>query len=288
MNFEDLPIAPTEITDAAILELEHLTRLLAGVSANDWSRPSAARGWTIGEVAAHLDLFVGLYGRFLGAVLAGGGSNGLAKVIGWVTGSVMPSATPVFDTINAVIPKALDRVLTPQAVKTQFAAGARNVRARLLQMGPDDFARPVYFEGGPYPLAFYVGIIVNELAMHAWDIESKIAQAADLSHQARRVLPWFYWGSTRLMLRRSSGISGTVQVFLTEPESAMWWSLRHASVTIGRELTPNPDAQIRGSSGSFVLALAGRINPVDAVDSLLNVEGNRNLAERFLGSWHLI
>jgi Mycothiol maleylpyruvate isomerase N-terminal domain len=219
---------------------------------------------------------------------ARGGSSSVARGIGWVAGSVMPSAAPLFDTMNAVIPKALGRVLSPQGVKAQFAAGARNTRRRLQQVGPDDYTRPVYFEGGPYPLAFYIGIIVNELAIHGWDIESKIAQAADLSHHARRVLPWFYWGSTPLMLHPRKYISGTVQVFLSDPESAMWWSFGDGSVTVGRGITSHQDAQIRGSGSSFVLAVAGRINPVDAVDSLLNVEGNRNLVERFLGSWQLI
>ncbi len=288
MNFGEFPIAPTEITDAAITELEHLSSLIAGLSVTDWSRPSAARSWTIGHVAVHLDLFVRLYGRFLGAVLAGRGSSRAARALGRISASVLPSAAPVFDAINAFIPRAVGCVLTPEAVKTQFAAGALNARARLLRLHVDDYTRPVYYEGGPYPLAFYIGVMVNELAIRGWDMESRLDPFAELNDRARAVLPWFYWGSTRLMLRPSSEINGTVQVVLTEPESSMWWTLRDDCVAMGRELTPKPDTQIRGSSGGFLLAVAGRVKPADALDSVLKVEGDRELAQRVLGSWHLI
>ena len=182
----------------ALTELDHLSRLIANLSWSEWSRPSAVENWTIGDVAPHLDLLVGLYSPFLRTVLAGGGSSGVAKTIGWLTGSILPTATPIFDMINGVIPKAVDRVLSPGVVKRQFAAGARKTRKHLLEMRPDDYARP---EGGPYPLWFYLAIIVNELAIHGWDMESKIEPGPGLGHDARYILPWFYWSGTALMFR---------------------------------------------------------------------------------------
>ena len=201
-NIEQTPLVSSVIRDGAVTELDHVSMLIANLSSSEWSRPSAVEGWTIGDVATHLDLVVGLYSPFLRTVLAGGGSSRVAKAIGWLTGSILPTATPILDMINGVIPKAMNRVLPATVVKRQFAAGARKTRKHLLEFGPDDYARP---EGGPYPLWFYLAIIVNELAIHGWDIESRTESVAGLSDHARRILPWFYWSGTALMFRPSKG-----------------------------------------------------------------------------------
>src|ERR1051325_7076588 len=126
------PVVSSVIRDGAVSELDHLSRLIANLSPSEWTRPSAVGGWTIGEVAAHLDLFVGMYSRFLSIVLAGGGSSGIAKATGWLIGSIMPRAAPMFDAINGVVPKAMTRVFPPSAVKREFAAGAHKIRKHLL------------------------------------------------------------------------------------------------------------------------------------------------------------
>jgi hypothetical protein len=285
-SIEQPPIVSSVIRDGAVAELDHLARVIASLSSSEWSRPSAVEGWSIGDVATHLDLVVGLYSPFLRTVLAGRGSSAVAKAIGWLTGSILPTAAPILDLINGVIPKAVDRVLSPGVVKRQFAAGARKTRKHLLEFGPDDYARP---EGGPYPLWFYLAIIVNELAIHGWDIESRIGSvAAGLSDHARRILPWFYRSGTPLMLRPRREVIGTVQVSLSEPASAMWWSLGHGSVEVGQDLVSHPKSEIRGPSGAYLLALAGRLKAADVLGSSLSVDGDYRLAESFLSSWHLI
>jgi hypothetical protein len=180
------------------------------------------------------------------------------------------------------------RLVPPERVKRQFAAGAHNLRERLVQLRGDDYSRPVWYEGGPYPLAFYLAISINELAIHGWDIESAIAEVAELSDAARSILPWFYWSGTRLMLRPPKGTRGTVQVLLAEPESAMWWSVDGSTISLGGATTPHPQVVIRGPSGAYILALAGRLTAAEALRSTLSVDGDHDLAERFLGSWHLI
>ena len=285
---EQLPIAPETIKNGALTELEHVSDVVQMLSPNDWSRPSAVAGWTVGEVVAHLDLFIGMYGRFLGIILAGGaGSSAITNLIGWLTSSVLPSAAPAFDAGNATIPKIMDRLLTREQLKRQFSAGAQRARERLLQIDSHDSSRAGDFQGGPYPLEFYLGIFVNELALHTWDIEVAINDTANLSDAARGILPWFYWSVTRLMFRPPRRSRGTVQVVLTEPEAVMWWSMADGFARPGRA-TITADAEVRGPSGTFVLALAGRISPAGAMQSSLSVNGDRGLAEQFLRSWHLI
>ncbi|SRR5579884_50460 len=86
------------------------------------------------------------------------------------------------------------------------------------------------------------------------------------------------------MLRLPSGTNGTVQALLDEPGSAMWWSITEGSVHAGRDLASQPDVIIRASSGRFVLGLAGRLRPREALDSTGAIEGDHVLAERFLGA----
>jgi hypothetical protein len=287
-KIERLPIAPETIQNGALTELEHVRDVVQMLSPNDWSRPSSVTGWTVGEVVAHLDLFIGMYGRFLGIILAGGaGSSAIANLIGWFISSILPSAAPVFDGGNAAIPKVMDRLLRREQLKRQFSAGAQRARGWLLQIDSHDSSRAGEFQGSAYPLEFYLGIFVNELALHTWDIEAAINDTANLSDAARAILPWFYWSVTRLMFRPPMHSTGAVQVVLTEPEAVMWWSMADGFARSGRA-TINADAEVRGLSGTFVLALSGRISPAGAMQSSLSVKGDSGLAEQFLGSWHLI
>jgi uncharacterized protein (TIGR03083 family) len=287
-DIEALPILPSTVIDGAVAELEHVTRLVGHLSRRDWSRRSAVEAWTIGDVVAHLDLFLAMYRRMFGTIAAGAGSTRVAKSLGWLTGSMMPSAAPIFNAINGVIPRLMGRILSPDVVKQQFATNARKAREHFLELTPEDYFRPVYYEGGPYPFSFYLAIVINELAIHAWDIESKIQSSADLSEHARQILPWFYWSGARLMLRPRKGIRGTVQVRLSGPVSAMGWSVTNGCIKLGRESTCHPDARIEGPAGAYLLTLAGRLKPAEVMQSILTVDGDHRLAEQFLGSWHLI
>jgi len=64
-----LPMAPNQVHMAALAELDRLRGFVQDVTIADWSKPSAASGWTIGDVVAHLNLAMGAYGRLLEAVM---------------------------------------------------------------------------------------------------------------------------------------------------------------------------------------------------------------------------
>lgn len=286
---EQLPVIPGTIRDAALAELDQLTRFVDGLQPDDWKRPSAASGWTIGDVVAHLDLAFGLYNRVLGMVTSGGGSGPVWKALGKIGEAVAPAASPVLNSLNSAIPRLIDRSLAPEVVKGQFTAGARSFRERLERIGPDDYTRPIYYVGGPYPLSFFLAWTVNEMAIHGWDMESRVETAAHLGEPARRVLPWFYWSATPIMLRPPKSTTGSVQVILDEPGAAMWWSISNEKTTQGTETMPNPDVTIRGPSGIYVLTLAGRIPAEDALRSTsLAAEGNQALARAFLSGWKIV
>src|SRR5947209_5635428 len=151
-----LTVAPSSVRTVALSELERLTDVVQSISLDDWSKPSAVKDWSIGDVVAHLNLALGLYGRLLSTVVAGNGAGTLWKAFGQVTKSVAPMAGPAFHAINSAIPRVIDRALAPEVIQAQFAASSRTVRERIDRVGSDDYTRPVYYMGAPWPLTFFL------------------------------------------------------------------------------------------------------------------------------------
>jgi mycothiol maleylpyruvate isomerase-like protein len=149
--------------------LDHVRSLIGGLAPEDWNRRSAVEAWSIGEAVVHLDLFLGTYSRFLERILNGHGSGIAAKTVGWISGSAIHAASPVFSAVNGSLPRLVAAVLPQHRITETLAAGLANTRRQLQRTSPGDLCRPIYYEGGPYPLWFYLAIIMNELAMHAWD-----------------------------------------------------------------------------------------------------------------------
>lgn len=284
-----LPMAPNQVRTAALAELDRLQSFVQGVAIADWSKPSAVSGWTIGDVVAHLNLAMGAYGRLLEAVLEGKGSGNVWKALGRASKTVSTVAGSTFHAVNSALPRVIDRALAPEVIQAQFAASSRTLRARLERIESNDYTRPVYWFGGPWPLSFFLAMVVNELAVHGWDMASRFDSQAHLGEEARLVLPWFYWSGTPLMLQGAKQLTGTVQVSLSDPMAEMWWSFSGSERKQGVGQAARADATITGISGTFVLALAGRILLQDALRTTsLQISGKDELARGFLGGWKIV
>jgi hypothetical protein len=142
---------------------------------------------------------------------------------------------------------------------------------------------------GPWPLPFFLSYLVDELAVHRWDMATPLDPTAHLSEEARNVLPWFFWSGTPFMLRIPKQITGTVQVSLDDPAVRMWWAMASDGTKQGVDEAENPDVAITGQSGTFVLAVAGRLAPEHALRTTsLTATGDATLARAFLGSWKIL
>lgn len=284
-----LPVAPATIRTAALAELERLGSIVQGLSLDDWSKRSAVTEWSLGDVVAHINLALGLYARLLDSVIAGKGAGGAWKTFGRITKRMAPVAGPAFNAINNAIPRVIDRALSPEVIKAQFVTSSRTVRDKLDRVGPNDYSRPVYYMGGPWPLSFFLGAMVNELAIHGWDIASRLDPHAHLSAEARAVLPWFYASGTPFMLHVPAATRGTVQAKLSDPDAEIWWTLTGETPQTGAGAAQNADATITGASGTFVLVLSGRISVDEALRSTsIQIEGNTELGRAFLGGWKIV
>jgi len=284
-----LPVAPGSVRTAALAELGRLGDLVQKLTLEDWPKPSAVSGWSIGDVVAHLNLALAVSGRLINAVTAGKGSGRVWKTIDQLGQKVAPVAGPAFNAINSALPRAIDRALSPEVIKGQFATSSRTFRDTLTRVGSEDYTRPVYYRGDPWPLSFFLAAMVNELAIHGWDIASRLDPQAHLSEDARSVLPWFFWSGTPFMLRLPKHSEGTIQASLSDPSIEMWWSLADQEIKQGVGQTERPDVTLTGVSGTFVLTLAGRIPAQDALRTTsLQAEGREELARTFLGAWTIL
>jgi uncharacterized protein (TIGR03083 family) len=283
-----LPMLPASIKYAVLAEIESLSAFVPEISLEDWAKPSAAGGWSIGDVVAHLNLALGLYSRVVDAIVAGRGSGGIWRAFGQLTKRAAPMGSPVFNAINSALPRMMGGTLSPEVLKGQFAANCRTLKEKLDKVGSVDYTRPAHYMGRPWPLSFFLAAVVNELAIHGWDMRSRLESDAHLGAEARAVLPWFYWGATSYMLHRPSGLSGVIQASLADPTTEMWWSLTDEGITQGAGQATNAGATITGESGIFVLVLAGRIPAADALRTTsLTVSGSEETALAFLGAWKI-
>lgn len=283
-----LPVAPAQICQAALAELESLARFIPELTLDDWEKPSAVPAWTIGEVVAHLNLVLGLYSRVLDAGLAGRGSGSMWRAFGDVTKRIGPAAAPAFNAINNAVPRLVEGTLSPETIKGQFAASSRRFRERVARIGPTDYGRPLHYMGRAWPLSYFLAVTVNELAIHGWDMRSRLDPEAHLSSEVRAVLPWFYWSGTPIMFRPPTGLRGTVQALLVDPSVSMWWSIDAEGVKQGIGEV-KADVTLSGESGTFVLVLAGRFMPKGAMRATsISADRDEDMASAFLKSWKLV
>lgn len=286
---EQLPIAPTRIREAVALELASVDDLVQSLTLEQWNAPSAAEGWTVGQVVTHLNLALGLYARVLDAVLSGHGSGTAWKAFSSLSKKIGPAAAPALNAVNSGIPKLMSRAIAPEALKGQFAGSARGLRQRIDRLTPGDDMRPALYMGQAWPLSFFLANMVDELAMHGWDIRSRFAPSAHLSAEARAVLPWFFWGASSFMLRVPAGTAGTIAAELSDPGAEMWWTLGGDKPLPRTGRPENAEARITTEAGTFALLLAGRLKLDAALRSTsLQIDGDDSLGRLFLSSWHIV
>jgi uncharacterized protein (TIGR03083 family) len=282
-----LPVLPSGIKEAVQAEIVGLATFVKDLSLTDWEKPSATAGWSLGDVVAHLDLALGLYGRVLDAIVAGHGAGTAWRAFGQLTKRAAPLGSSVFNAINSALPRMMGGALSPEVLKGQFEANCRGLREKLDRIEPQDYTRPAHYMGRPWPLSFFLAAVVNELAIHGWDMRSRLDSDAHIGAEARAVLPWFYWGGTSYMFHQPSDLRGTIQVVLDDPAAMLWWAVGAESIQGAGEAT-SPDVTISGESGTFVLVLAGRIKADDALRTTsLTAAGNEDLARTFLSAWKI-
>jgi uncharacterized protein (TIGR03083 family) len=267
----------TEVIELIRAEASQLQHFLGGLSLEEWSRPSACVGWTVGDVAAHLTQGARTWGEAITRAMAGD----------FTPPSGQPPLSPGERGSAATAQRAIDfrQHMGEGALLHAFADGYQQLHQVLLGVHTADWDKPCFHRRGVLPTRDYVGIRLQELTIHGWDMHVAFDAAATVSERSLPVLLGLAqrWLSNTFHpapnlpapIRYRFDVSGPVPLqqdmlvsqdrFQREPTTAV-----------------RADVTFRCHTGDYILFVYGRLPLDQAVDTgRLVLEGNRAQAVLF-------
>ena len=242
------PVESIDTVDLFPLERQRLLALLAGLSPDEWQRPTACPGWSVKDVTLHLfGDDVGLLSRnpdFTFPVVAG-------SEIGW------DELVAFINQANAVWVEATRRIGTDLLLKLLAFTGAE-VHHRLSELDLDAIGEPVDWAGpDPAPIWLDVAREYTERWMHQQHIREAVGAPtliepplfAPVLDAFARALPHTY--------RNVSAPAGTLLTFtINGPAGGAWCLQRRAA---GWQLFTGPAAHPPTASVTVDQDIAWRI-----------------------------
>jgi uncharacterized protein (TIGR03083 family) len=269
--------AMTEVVELIRAEASQLQNFSAGLRPEEWSRPSACAGWTVGDVFAHLTQGARTWSEAITRARAGdcGPPPGQAPLRPGERGSA------------ATAQRAIDfrQEMGEAALLHAFSNDYQRLHQVLLDLQPEDWDKPCFHRRGVLPVRDYVGLRLQELVIHGWDMRTAFDAAATLSERPLPVLVGLaqrWLSNTFRPVPRLAGpiryrfeVSGPVplrQDVLVSQESFQLVPTADSSA----------DVTFRCHTGDYILLVYGRL-PLDrALDTgRLEIEGNREQAGLF-------
>jgi uncharacterized protein (TIGR03083 family) len=247
----------TELVDASIAELrsihDRLAALVAGLSADQLTGPSGADDWTIADVLSHM---------------------GSAAEIGWysleaaATGERVdaPENQEVWDRWNAMAPadQASSFVQSQEQTVATFEGLSPEQRERItIDLG---------FMPQPLPLASILGMRLNELALHGWDVEVGVNPTAALSQESAALLAMHFSSTMTYML----GFVGKPDGIGPARVGIGGYTVVIADAVSLEAGDADTTATFHGPLEAAIRLLAGRLKPQYTPDGV-SVEGNVSL-----------
>lgn len=173
---------PTTSDLIALIDLEasQLRTFMAGLTPDEWSRPSACTGWTVGDVFAHVTQGARTWSASITRAKAGdaGPPPGEQPLRPGERGSEVTAQRAI----------AFHHQMGPLGLLRAFTDGYQQLHEVLLALQPEDWDRPCYHRRGAMPVRDYAGVRLQELTIHGWDIRSAFDAAATLSERPLPVI----------------------------------------------------------------------------------------------------
>ena len=231
----------TELVDATIAELraihDRLAAEVAGLTPDQLTAQSGAEDWTVADVLSHLGSGSEI-SRF--PVLAATG-----------TGEDAPENQAVWDRWNALAPadQAAAFLETEERLVSTYEGLTPEQRESIhIDLG---------FMPQPLPLATVLGMRLNEVALHGWDVEAGLDPAAALSDTSAALVARHFTETMSFMLG-----------FVGKPEAVgpARVALGDYSIVLGDavSLEPGTDgatATFEGPLEAGIRLMAGRLKP---------------------------
>jgi uncharacterized protein (TIGR03083 family) len=269
--------ATTEVIDLISSEASQLQGFMTDLDPEAWSRPSACAGWTVGDVFAHVTQGADTWSETITRAIAGDANPPPGQRL------LRPGERGSEVTAQRAI--ALRQEKGEKALLQAFAAGYERLHQVLLGLQPADWDKPCFHRRGILPTRDYVGIRLQELAIHGWDIRSAFDEAAPLSARPLPVLleraqRWLAntfspAASVPAPLRYRFDLSGPAAVRQDVLVSQDGFRIEPVADT-------RADVMFRCDTGNYVLLVYGRLPLERALGTgRLTIDGSRELASLF-------
>jgi len=267
----------TEMIELSSAEASQLQDFLAGLSPEEWSRPSACAGWTVGDVVAHLTQGARTWGEAITRARAGDFNPPPGQ----------PPLRPGERGSAATAQRAIDfrQEMGEDALVHAFADGYQQLHQVLLGLQAEDWDKPCFHRRGVLSTRDYVGLRLQELVVHGWDIHSAFDAAATVSERPLPVLVGLAqrWLSNTFRPVPSLAASIRYRFDVSGPAPLRQDVLVSQD---GFRIEPvtdrSADVTFRCITGDYILLVYGRL-PLDrAVDTgRLTIAGDRAQASLF-------
>ena len=163
-------------------ESERVKQYLNGLSHDSLGRPTPCDRWTVGDIIAHLVWFAETYGGMIERGLRGDLSapEGFPATPGTLRGEESSElyAMGAIDRRKELGPRLLPALNERYDWLNEMLTG----------IGPEDWGKPCYHTSRLRPVDSFLPTIVQELAVHEWDIRSSLGPAPALPAECLPVL----------------------------------------------------------------------------------------------------
>jgi uncharacterized protein (TIGR03083 family) len=266
----------SNLVETVIGEASRLQEFLSGLDAQTWASDSTCEGWTIEDVVSHL------------AGSAGGWASNITRAVAGDAGppegqSFLP---PGERASHPTGPAAREsRQQSETQILESFTAGHDRLQKVLEILGDEDWDKPCFHRRGALPVKAYLGIQLQELALHGWDIRWGLDSGAELWDGPLPALVdmvprWLRTAFTPGLdlptpVRYRFDVSSPVAVH----EDLL---VNDDAYQAGPSGPEHADAVFRCNTGNYILLMFGRLQVERAVaDGRLSIDGSQDQAKNF-------
>ena len=166
-----------------------------------------------------------------------------------------------------------------------FTAGHERLRKVLGTLGGEDWDKPCFHRRGVRPIKAYLGIQLQELALHGWDIRWGLDSAAELWPGSLAALVDLVPRWISIAFAPSLGLPTPVRYRFDVPSPVAV----HQDLLVNGDAyearpssTEAADATFHCNTGNYILLMFGRLQVERAVaDGRVSVEGSLEQAKNF-------
>ena len=269
-------------TRLARFEAERLAAYLGGLSEAEWNHSTACDLWQVGDVVAHLVWIGEFYVTFINRALAG---------------DITPPPGSPKDERYAGLPpgdfydlKAREyRDYLGNQILPTFARRFEALSQVLEGLTPDDYDKTCFYHSGNRPLWTLADLTIQELAVHAWDIQSHTEPGTPLSPESQPVLLERVVQRPQPALNLAATATGpaTLRFRLSGTVNRAYDITLSAAATDIGLAGPEPSAAtLACDTETFIMLLYRRLNIAAAIEQgRITLSGDTELARAFAAAF---